>query len=99
MQMSALFGTKNFGFFEINGVSRTDKWEEGWASVNKGGREGGQFFVILCVRLMDGSSSKNKQSKNTTVMHLISKAFSPYVLFSTFLHFVRFLRTVLKPLL
>jgi len=53
MRTSALFGAKNIGFFEIYGVSaRTRK--EGVEPVRTffGKGEGGQFFAILCVRLL-----------------------------------------------
>jgi len=57
MRMSTLFGAKNFGFFEIYGVSAPTKWE-GVEPVRtfcgQGGGPGvGQFFfAILCGRLL-----------------------------------------------
>jgi len=42
MRTSTLFGAKSFGFFEIYIVS---------ARIGAGGR-GGQFFMILCGRLL-----------------------------------------------
>jgi len=44
MRTFALFGAKNFGFFEIYGL------EGCWASADIFADEGGQFFAILCGR-------------------------------------------------
>jgi len=53
VRMSALFGAKNFGFFEIYGVSERIKGREVepvWTFYGQGER-GSQFFTILCRRL------------------------------------------------
>jgi len=52
MRTSALFGAKNFGFFEIYWLVRTDKGgvEPVQTYCRQGG--GGQFFAILCGRLL-----------------------------------------------
>jgi len=49
MRTSALFGEKNFGFFEIYSVSAWTR--RGVESVRARGK-GGQFFAILCGRLL-----------------------------------------------
>jgi len=49
MRTSALFGAKNSGFFLIYGVvTWTRGVEPGWTFC----RQGGQFFVVLCWRLL-----------------------------------------------
>jgi len=51
MRTSSLSGAKNFGFFEIYGVSaRTRGIESVWASC--GQWRGSKFFAILCGRLL-----------------------------------------------
>jgi len=55
MRTFALFGAKNFRFFEIYGVSADARTKgEGVEPVRTffGQGEGGQFFVILCGRLL-----------------------------------------------
>jgi len=51
MRTSALFGAKNFGFFEISGVSA---WTRGLSHCGhfSDKREESQLFVILCGRLL-----------------------------------------------
>jgi len=49
MRTSALFGTKNFRFFEIYSVSARTR-EEGVEPERTRGRD--QFFAILCGRLL-----------------------------------------------
>jgi len=48
MRTSALFGAKNFGFFEIYSVSARTKGE--LSQCEQEGRE--QFFSILCGRFL-----------------------------------------------
>jgi len=51
MRTSVFFGAKNFGIFEIYGVSaRTREVQPVRIFCGQGGR-GGQFFAILCGRL------------------------------------------------
>jgi len=52
MRTSALFGAKNFGFFEIDSVSHGQggRVEPVGTLCDKG--EGSRFFVILCGRLL-----------------------------------------------
>jgi len=54
MQMSALFGTKNFVFFEIYDVSAQIRGERAVEPVRTfcGQGEGDQFLAILCGRLL-----------------------------------------------
>jgi len=47
MRKSAFFGAKNFGFYEICGVSARTR---GRGVLSQCGKEEGQFFVILCGR-------------------------------------------------
>jgi len=53
MRTSAIFDAKNVGFFEIDGVSAWTR-ERGVEPVGTfcGQGEGGQFFAILCKRLL-----------------------------------------------
>jgi len=53
MRTSALFGAKNFGFFEIYGVSAQTKGE-GVEPVRTRGR--GSILTILCGRLLRTAS-------------------------------------------
>jgi len=53
MRTSAIFGAKNFGFFKIYDVVRTDKRRGGLSQLGHiadSGRE--KFFAILCGRLL-----------------------------------------------
>jgi len=52
MRTSTLFGTKNFEFFEIYGVSARTRGVKPVRTFCGQGVKGGQFFVILCRRLL-----------------------------------------------
>jgi len=53
LRTSALFCVKNFGFYEIYGVTAwTRKVEPVRTFFGKGGEGGSQFFSILCGRLL-----------------------------------------------
>jgi len=49
MRTAALFGEKNFGFFEIYGVSTRTR---GLSQCGHFAKNGGQLFAILCRRLL-----------------------------------------------
>jgi len=48
MRTSLLFGAKNFGFFEIYGVSARTR------GFSQGGQGWGQFFLWFCVDVFHG---------------------------------------------
>jgi len=52
MRTAALFGAKNFGFFEIYIVSARTRGDWASAGILQTKREGSQFFAILCGRLL-----------------------------------------------
>jgi len=53
MRTSALFGAKNFGFFEIYGVSAGTKGEGGLSQCGHfADKREGELFAILCGRLL-----------------------------------------------
>jgi len=80
MRTSALFGAKNFGLFKIYGVSAPTR-VEGMLSqcghfADKG--EGGQFFTILCGRLL-WTAPKNTFVNYCKVCWCVLKACAKWV--------------------